>query len=85
MFDQKGRRAAHFAPGGEALQHPTAQNQQRRANADRTVGRSKGDDGRAHGHGHNGQRQSGLAPYPIAIDADDQRPQRPNHKTETKS
>ncbi len=82
VLHQKCRRTADFAARRKALQQAAREQDQRRAEADRRVRGRHGDDERAARHDQNGGGQCRLAARPIAIDADQDRAQRPDHESQ---
>ncbi|KAG1441862.1 hypothetical protein G6F57_018590 [Rhizopus arrhizus] len=82
VLDEEGGGAADFAAGRKALQHAAADDEQRGAHANGGVGRGSRDQQRADGHQHDGQGQRGFAAGAVAIRAQHQRTQWPNHEAQ---
>jgi hypothetical protein len=76
------RAGAIFTAEAEALHHPRENEDRGREPADRRRRRHCGDDQRAGAHQADAQRQSGLAPVPVGIDAHDPSPDRPHDEAD---
>lgn len=81
-LDDVGGRPAPFAAGRETLHQTGDDEEERRYDADRLVGRQEADQHRPRGHQHDGEKERGLAAAGVAEPADDDPAERARHEAE---
>ncbi len=76
-FREIHRHAAKFHARGKTLQQSSQQNENRSEHTHHRVGRHTCDRENPDGHQHKGKQQSGTAPVPIRVRAEDDRTEQP--------
>ena len=81
-FDHEGGRGAPFAAGREPLHDAKRNQQDRRPDADRLIGRQQADGDRAERHQEDGEHQRRLAAPGVAEAADHDAAERPRQEAD---
>ena len=81
-FDYEGGRGAPFAAGREPLHDAKRNQQDRRPNADRLIGRQQAEADRAERHQEDGEHQRRLAAFGVAEAADHDAAERPRQEAD---
>src|SRR5581483_201207 len=82
VLDRHENRTAPFAADADALEDAQDEQQDRRPDADRLIGREKADQERCHAHDQNGQHQHSFTADPIAIVTEDDAADRSRQKAD---